>query len=203
MRLNLGAGATRPQDNGWVNVDTLTALLTSMGEAGRGALESLQTEQNYIEHDLSVFPWPFGDGSAEGVLASHYLEHTDCLQAVQSLKECYRILQPGGVLRVSVPDASYFRSVNPEDCRDNWGRLFGEGDDVSENDTYMGVVLFFNEHKQTYTEDALWCQIRHAGFEAGRIARTQYQESAAGGVGAEMARLDNRKAFSIYLEAVK
>lgn len=47
---------------------------------------------------------PFGDQSFDVVYHSHLLEHVDRDAAPGFLKECYRVLKPGGILRVVVPD---------------------------------------------------------------------------------------------------
>ena len=54
-------------------------------------------------HDLrKPFPWP--DASARCVYSSHTLEHLDREQGRAFLAECARVLAPGGVLRIVVPD---------------------------------------------------------------------------------------------------
>lgn len=50
--------------------------------------------------DLSIFP----DGSADLVYACHVLEHVPRPLLQQTLSEWKRVLKPGGVLRLSVPD---------------------------------------------------------------------------------------------------
>ncbi|MCI0376988.1 MAG: methyltransferase domain-containing protein [Gemmataceae bacterium] len=48
--------------------------------------------------------WPFPDASFDVVYHSHLLEHLPVEAALPFLQECRRVLQPGGVLRVVVPD---------------------------------------------------------------------------------------------------
>ncbi len=87
MKLNLGSrygdGSYFNSKNGWTSVDYDGAP---------------------IIHDLRVFPWPFETDSIEAINASHVLEHLKKDTAYEFLRECYRILQPGGTVRIAVPD---------------------------------------------------------------------------------------------------
>lgn len=51
--------------------------------------------------DLDKYPWPWGDGSFETIRGSHVFEHLEDVEA--ALRECERILEPGGRLIVTVP----------------------------------------------------------------------------------------------------
>jgi SAM-dependent methyltransferase len=81
--LNLGCGH-RYRAN-WVNVDFTT------------------TGDGVIAHNLTQ-GIPFPDASFDLVYHSHVLEHFSKAGAVPFLQECYRVLRPGGILRVVVPD---------------------------------------------------------------------------------------------------
>jgi SAM-dependent methyltransferase len=47
---------------------------------------------------------PFSDGTVEACYASHVLEHLSKVEASRLLAECRRVLRPGGVIRIVVPD---------------------------------------------------------------------------------------------------
>jgi len=47
---------------------------------------------------------PFPDSSFDVVYHSHVLEHFARDTAVNFIRECYRVLKPGGIIRVAVPD---------------------------------------------------------------------------------------------------
>ena len=47
-------------------------------------------------------PWP--DASAEAIYSSHTLEHLSRDDGARLLRECSRVLAPGGVIRIVVPD---------------------------------------------------------------------------------------------------
>jgi hypothetical protein len=49
-------------------------------------------------------PLPFADCTFEAIYHSHLLEHLRRELALPFLRECHRVLRPGGVLRIAVPD---------------------------------------------------------------------------------------------------
>lgn len=55
------------------------------------------------EHDIRK-RLRFPDESVRGILAEHVIEHVPYLQAYGFLLECFRVLEPGGVLRLGFPD---------------------------------------------------------------------------------------------------
>jgi predicted SAM-dependent methyltransferase len=63
----------------------------------------------HVDHawDLNHFPWPWPDGSFREVIAEDVLEHLD--DVVGFMDECWRILSPGGRLRLCVP---HYQSEN-------------------------------------------------------------------------------------------
>ncbi len=81
--LNLGCGTTFHED--WVNVDFVD-------HGGR-----------VLAYDLRL-GIPFADNSFDVVYHSHVLEHMPKAWGEFFIAECYRVLRPGGLLRVVVPD---------------------------------------------------------------------------------------------------
>lgn len=47
---------------------------------------------------------PFANDSCQLIYSEHLLEHFDVKQGVDFLHECWRVLIPGGTIRISVPD---------------------------------------------------------------------------------------------------
>src|SRR5437762_12486254 len=87
--LNLGCGARfHPQ---WTNLD-----LTPSG-------------QNVRAYDCRQ-PLPFEDESFDVVYHSHLIEHLRREDVIRFLRECCRVLRPGGILRVAIPDLEGIRS---------------------------------------------------------------------------------------------
>ena len=59
--------------------------------------------------DLSQYPWPWADNAVSGIHVSHLMEHFPDQE--KFIRECYRILKPGGFLRIAGPHASCVSSV--------------------------------------------------------------------------------------------
>lgn len=75
-----------------------------------------------FDHNVTA-PLPFPDATFDAVYHSHVLEHLSKSRAPTFLQECLRVLKPGGVLRVAVPDlericALYLELLAKADCGD-------------------------------------------------------------------------------------
>lgn len=81
--LNLGCGSRFHPD--WINVDNFSS-----------------------DHCIQPYDLrkgiPFQENAFDVVYHSHLLEHFPKDEALSFMKECYRVLKPGGIIRVAVPD---------------------------------------------------------------------------------------------------
>jgi len=55
-----------------------------------------------LHHDLG-YGIPFADSSVPAIYTSHLLEHVTRIDAQRLMKECLRVLKPGGMVRIVVP----------------------------------------------------------------------------------------------------
>jgi predicted SAM-dependent methyltransferase len=63
--------------------------------------------------DITKKGYPLPDNSMEGVYTEHCLEHIPLSAGEKNLKEMYRVLKPGGTVRIVVPDGElYFTLYN-------------------------------------------------------------------------------------------
>jgi predicted SAM-dependent methyltransferase len=92
-KLQVGGGAN--PFPGWLNTD-----LTP-------------TAKNTIFLDATE-AFPFGNGSFDYVFCEHMIEHISYGQAQAMLKECFRILKPGGKIRVSTPNLQVYLNLFSE-----------------------------------------------------------------------------------------
>src|SRR5438552_14910374 len=59
----------------------------------------------HIDHCTSIDKLPmFKDNTVDLVYCCHAIEYFDRIEAVEVLREWHRVLKPGGVLRLAVPD---------------------------------------------------------------------------------------------------
>lgn len=70
--------------------------------------------------DLSKYPWPWADASADEIVAKHVIEHIPG-DFWPFMQECARVLKPGGSLSISCPDESSSTALTYRDHH----RVFG------------------------------------------------------------------------------
>lgn len=200
--LNVACGANRFRDPLWTNIDQLYSHFPEGSRESAFLRQELDSDSTYRNVDITL-PWPEDfTGEFSGAYLGHVLEHFDVPGALHILTETYKALIPGGIARVTVPDAAYFRHVFPHDRRENWRTLFEDVDDASDKQTYMAVALFFEQHRQCYTEDALWCQLTHAGLTDVRRADPGHSRTLTAAAQV-LTRLDSRPKFSLAMEGWK
>jgi SAM-dependent methyltransferase len=68
-------------------------------------------------------PLPYGDAVADFVFIEHCLEHVTGPQAFGFLLEAHRILEPGGTLRICVPELARLTNEKRRDIICNHGHL--------------------------------------------------------------------------------
>ena len=106
IRLNLGCGAIRPE--GWVNADSsFNALLQRFPMVGKRIAKWFNpieySSDNVVYMDVNK-GWKYRNESVDIVYASHLFEHLTLKTADLFLREAFRVLKPGGVIRLVVPD---------------------------------------------------------------------------------------------------
>jgi len=65
-----------------------------------------------IEYNLRKDKIPFEDNTVDNIYNSHVIEHVEDEFVNEFIKEAYRVLKPGGVLRIVCPDAKFMFDVS-------------------------------------------------------------------------------------------
>jgi predicted SAM-dependent methyltransferase len=178
--LNLGSGPRGLDDVHWVNVD---------GFADKNV---------HFLIDISR-ALPFPDGSFDGAFSEHVLEHFSLEDGIKISREIKRILRPGSVFRVVVPDAEYVVRMYLEKPRDLIAYR-GSGD---AGETAMEIVnTFFRqryEHQFLYDWTTMEKMLLSAGFD--KVSRARFGVP----IHLQAIALDDAKyeLESLYVEALK
>jgi SAM-dependent methyltransferase len=126
----------------------------------------------------------FENGSAAAILAEHVIEHVPFLQGLGFFRECLRVLQPGGVLRIAFPDVGRFLTLEDSELGLNAAALcYADGlaqrpgldlpaptrDRVR---AALGQMLSGWGHQTAWTEHSAAGALLVAGFS--RVHRREY-----------------------------
>ncbi len=201
-KLHLGCGLTTP--HGWVNLDgswnawfakhpRLRNFIRLLHILPASQLDIAWTPDVFI-HDVRK-GLPFPDNSFTVIYGSHFLEHLYLREAQRLLGECCRVLKPGGVLRMVVPDLrSILLEYTSQKSSDSvqHDEFIPSGDRVNNRlmlryaDPPQGNLLYrlynalndFSTHKWMYDQESLTFHLRNAGFVeveamAFRVSRIQ------------------------------
>ena len=121
-----------------------------------------------LQLDLTQ-PIPFPDNSIEKIYSSHLIEHFAYPSPMLDLlRECNRILKPGGVFSVAVPNARIFLEAYMDDrgfdrekyCAFDVGLTYKTRIDYVNFVAHMG-----GEHRHLFDEENLLEILEEAGFD--------------------------------------
>lgn len=187
LKVNLGCGVCG--HDGWVNVDARPGPTVNCVWDCRKEL-------------------PFPDGSTRLIFTEHFFEHVDyTAEAPYFLAECRRVLQPGGVIRIIVPDAERYLRAYTEPGWEALRRLRELDErnfDRYTDATYRTKMELVNEvfrqsftHKFAYDYETLERLLLDAGFS--RVQRQEFGRSLEPDL---LLDLPSRAHESLYVEAV-
>jgi predicted SAM-dependent methyltransferase len=176
MKLHLGCG--KKYIEGFVHVDLL--------------------DFDHIDYKKSINDLSFlSDCSVELIYASHVLEHTGRYEYEDVLNEWYRVLKPGGILRIAVPD--FFACIKhyllTEEINDIMGLIIG-----GQKDKY-------DYHKVIFDENLLTRSLYGVGFS--KVDRYNWRDTEHANIDdfsqAYLPHMDkqNGMLMSLNIEAIK
>ena len=116
-------------------------------------------------------PFPFEDDTFDYIHSEHMIEHLTWHQGLAMLRECWRVLKPGGTIRVATPDLKVLVSLygyrtNP--LAERYMRwvtdLYLGGIQVYMPAFVINSAFYIWGHKFVYDEEVLEMTLRDAGF---------------------------------------
>ena len=161
--LQVGAGPT--VSPGW--------LCTDIMPARRGTA--------YLD---ATRPFPIGDRQFEYVYSEHMIEHIPYDRGAAMLAECFRILKPGGRIRIATPDLARLLELYPN-AQTEEGRHYVEwvAANILKDRAQSQPIFVINNafrawgHQFLYDEATLGATLRAAGFDGVRRCRPGESET--------------------------
>jgi predicted SAM-dependent methyltransferase len=96
-KLHMGCGQVLL--SGWCNI---------MYERGKEyGNPKMHNGARFLNYDL-LAPWLWMENSIRNIAAAHFIEHLNLDQCLEFCAKAYKILSPGGVLRLSCPDLEIY-----------------------------------------------------------------------------------------------
>lgn len=211
-RLNIGCG--KNPSNEWVNLDNSKAIKLANSPflyrvarflrlLSSNQIENIEwNKKNKIIYSDVTKKIPLKNNSVECIYTSHMLEHLSRDEVVKFLKEVLRVLEPGGVLRVSVPDLKiivndYIKNENADEFME---KLLVQAPPI--NNVISKFKLFisgYRHHQWMYDGKSLTLLFKSCGFKFIKICKpgeTQIKNH-------DNLNLHERSEQSVYVEGKK
>lgn len=160
-RLHMGCGSNDLP--GWLNTD-------------------LNPSARRIHLDVTkTFPYP--SNTFDFAFSEHMIEHIPYADGKKMITECFRVLKPGGVLRLVTPDFKFVMKLYQDSQKDihkdyiAWNADMFIGDRAP-HDAISVVNNFVRDwgHEYIYDADALCGALKNVGFEDVKTAELQKSE---------------------------
>jgi len=148
VKLHVGCGTV--YKDGWINIDN-------------------NSDNNIEKLDVNVDlrnGLPFQNDSADFIFNEHFLEHLTWDEGLQTIKEFMRVLKPGGVLRIAMPDlVRSVRIYEDENWKNNNREYFEKYGLTSVKTRAQNLNIDFRSwgHKHLYDFEELERLLREAG----------------------------------------
>lgn len=180
-RVNVGCGMSPTP--GWTNLDNSPSVRLAAYPRFTSTLDKVGVlparSKRYIEwctgNDVgfgSALDLPFESNTVDAVYSSHMLEHLDRETGKNFLAEAKRVLKPGGVLRIAVPDLARYVAIYQNDGdADAFIRSLLMSQPIPSNwqQRVRTVAIGFRDHRWMYDRDSLVRALEAAGFQGVQI----------------------------------
>jgi SAM-dependent methyltransferase len=140
---------------------------------------------------------PLEDSSIDYAASIHALPEVPYAEIVPVLRELRRVLKPGGILRLVLPDL--LKGVRAYERGDRDYFLVPDGDAERLGAKLVTQLLWYGYSRTLFTADFVEEMLLKAGFS--RVEHCGYRHTT--GPWPEIVDLDNRQAESLFVEAHK
>ena len=140
---------------------------------------------------------PLDGDSIDYAVSIHALPEIHFNDQVKVLQELRRVLKPGGVLRLALPDL--LKGVRAYDRQDRDYFLVPDEDAQSMGAKLITQIIWYGYSRTLFVPEFIEELLIKAGFS--QVTHCHYQQTASSFP--EIVTLDNREKESLFVEAVK
>ena len=202
VALNLGCGLSIAP--GWINIDNSPNARLARYPWIRWTLWKLGvlSDRHYsvgwsdsiLTYDLKK-KLPYKDSSVDYVYTSHFLEHLELEDSRRLMSEVFRILKPGGIVRVVIPDLAL-------GAREYVNAITANRDDANAANEFVDWLQLNrtelrDPHLWMYDAGSLGALLTRAGFS--NVVVCEHKKGRV----PDCDVLDNRPKDSLHMEAEK
>ncbi len=148
LKLHIGSG--KNVKDGWLNCD----------------IEPLSTKVAYINVTKK---FPLKDNTFDYVYSEHMIEHINHKDGLLMLNECFRILKPNGIIRITTPDIDNLIDIfhNDQNKYDDYINWSYEVNDLVNKSSIEVFNNFFQSwgHKFIYSKSFMKNHLENIGFK--------------------------------------
>lgn len=115
--------------------------------------------------------FPFDDGTFDFVFSEHQIEHISEAAAMDMVRECFRVLRPGGRVRIATPDLAAIAGLHTEDISPParhylhfMGERFVRDATGSLACHVINHMFYAHGHRFIYDFETLSARLSQAGF---------------------------------------
>jgi Methyltransferase domain len=183
LYVQYGCGWCAPE--GWANFDaSYTLVFERLPLVGKLYTKNSRRFPDRVRYGNIVKGLPLAPECASGVYASHVLEHLAYDDCIQALRNTHRLLRPGGIFRLIVPDLEsaarqYLESLKGRSTEAN--ELFMEVTSLGRKESPRGIVpwiyswLNSSRHLWMWDYPAMAHALERQGFR--NIRRCAFNDS--------------------------
>lgn len=201
----LQVGCRESLHDGCLNTDIVHLTNEAGEQTDAGGLFSVGGAY-YFEHDATA-PFPLPDDFLQFVFSEHFIEHISQEEACQWLSEMYRVLRPGGLIRLSTPDLGiYCRGyVDPDKAFLNAHhevlQQLSDKPVPKRPAPLINQIFYLFGHRFIYDFEELQWMLQGAGFNQSSIQNCSFRQGSMPEVA--LRDLEIRSDESVYIEARK
>mgnify|MGYP000914503847 CR=1 FL=1 len=174
LKLNVGCGSVKFP--GWVNIDI---------EPNADLVVDLRNGL------------PLKDNTADFIYNEHFIEHLSFEDGEKAVKEFYRVLKGGGVLRIATPELNYIIEKYVNDWKDQDWLSWPHYSYITTKGRMLNIAMREWGHEYLYNEEDLRNLLKKIGFK--KITKQELNKSKHH----ELSDRETRKDSKLILEAEK